>query len=266
MPYLYRRSSAPFSALRRPALLSSFSFFLSASTFSMAHLCPRAALRPLSSPLLSSRSYSLTLSFSLSLYATRLLSVCVCMLTLNLSLLCLALALLSPTLPAYRYERVARPTGQPVFPSIFYLAPVSFVVFVPFADRTTPPGEHPPSSVRLPAGRKDDTSGAIKSALIAAPDNSIPRVKIIGQERGRRASVGSPVSLDSRPCVASADGGTSVWKFVASSSAGPSSHRRRRRSRCSLAAGRFFHTGNTSGFPSVSMFSRISIPACMQCI
>lgn len=40
-------------------------------------------------------------------------------------------------------------------------------------------------------------SGAIKSALIAAPDNSIPRVKIIGQERDGRTSVGSPCTLHS---------------------------------------------------------------------
>lgn len=176
MPYLYRRSSAPSSL---PARLSSFSFFPSQPQ-------PRdiwpASVHPSASPPPPAPSPASRARPSRSPPLTPLFS----------------LALLSPT---RRYRAPAlRP---PLFPSIFYLPspppdspppPAASPVFVP---RTLP---HPPPSPRPPSARprKDDTSGAIKSALIAAPDNSIPRVKIIGQEQRCRASVGSPASLDSR--------------------------------------------------------------------
>lgn len=178
MPYLYRRSSAPSSL---PARLSSFSFFPSqpqprdiwpASVHPSASPPPPPASSP-ASRARPSRSPPLTPLFSL--------------------------ALLSPT---RRYRAPAlRP---PLFPSIFYLPspppdspPPPAAASPVFVPRTLP---HPPPSPRPPSARprKDDTSGAIKSALIAAPDNSIPRVKIIGQEQRCRASVGSPASLDSR--------------------------------------------------------------------
>lgn len=124
-------------------------------------------------------------------------------LTLNLPSLLFSLALLSPTRRLSQTPALRRP----LFPSIFYLSPPPRLPAPP--PRATP-APHWPPSVRpssFARPRKDDTSGAIKSALIAAPDNSIPRVKIIGQERGAVRRWAVPPRSIRAACVSRLPGG-----------------------------------------------------------
>lgn len=176
MPYLYRRSSAPvpLPSSLPPSTLSSFSFF----PHSHAISGPRPSVPP---PPCLDPAVPLTLNLPTS------------------PPLLFSLALLSPT------RRLSRPRPTPPPFSFYFLsaacAPLPPAGPAPLAPLAT----LCPSSFARP--RKDDTSGAIKSALIAAPDNSIPRVKIIGQERGAVRRWAVPPRSIRAACVSRLPGG-----------------------------------------------------------
>lgn len=173
VPTLKRTRPPPPSSLLPPSTLSSFSFFLHSHAISG----PRPSARPSASP--ESRS---PLTSPPSCLASRSCH------------------------PLVDYRRPP-PYAAPFF-LLFSISrlPLAFPRLPPRAT----PAPHWPPSVRpssFARPRKDDTSGAIKSALIAAPDNSIPRVKIIGQERGAVRRWAVPPRSIRAACVSRLPGG-----------------------------------------------------------